>query len=81
MPNKRHQHAETKHEMLAAIAAAVWHGLEALYRCDREATAMRAVHFASPAVRLEILARGFLAGETLEELVEADGFRFVAYET
>jgi hypothetical protein len=64
--------------MLAAIAATVGHGLHVLNRRDREATAMRAGNLASPAVRLEILAGSFLAGEALEELIEADGFRFRA---
>ena len=66
--------------MLSAIAAAVGHGLHALNRRDRQAATVGAGHFASPAVLLEILAGSSFAGEALEELIEADGFKFVGYE-
>ena len=68
-------------EMLAAVAAAVRHRLVVLDLSDRQAAAMGAGHFAGPTVVLEIEPRGFLAGEALEELIQADGFRLVGHET
>lgn len=68
-------------EMLATVAAAVRHRLEVLDGGNRVTAAMGASDIAIPAVALEVEPRGFLIREALEELIEANGFRFVAHET
>lgn len=67
--------------MLAAIAATVGHWLLVFDGSDRNAATVRAGDFTVPAVRLEILPCGFLIREALEELIEANGFRFLRHET
>jgi hypothetical protein len=67
--------------MLAAIATTIGHRLLVLDLSNRHAATVRARHLASPTVLLEILPGSLLAGKALEELVEADGFRFVGHET
>ena len=42
---------------------------------------MGARDFSSPSIALKILPSGLLAGEALEELIQADSFGFVGHAT